>query len=64
MVMLNDLDRYHLALDVIDNVPGLATSAAVVRQHLLDERARAKVWTIEHGLDRPEIAEWRWPTSG
>ena len=41
MVVLNDMDRYHLVMDVIDRVPGLATRAAVVRQQMVDKRARA-----------------------
>ena len=41
MVMLNDLDRYRLAIDVIDRVPGLGTRAAALRQQLVDARLRA-----------------------
>ena len=61
MVMLNDLDRFHLAMDVIDRVPGLGTEAAGLRQHLSDERLRLRAWTREHGEDHPEIADWVWP---
>jgi len=61
MVMLNDLDRFHLAMDVIDRVPGLGTEAAALRQHLSDERLRLRAWTREHGEDHPEIADWVWP---
>ncbi|MGI8753955.1 MAG: phosphoketolase family protein [Acidimicrobiales bacterium] len=61
MVMLNDLDRYHLVTDVIDRVPGLGPRAATVRQTMTDERRRAKAWTREHGDDLPEIADWTWP---
>jgi xylulose-5-phosphate/fructose-6-phosphate phosphoketolase len=61
MVMLNDLDRFHLAMDVIDRVPGLAAEAAGLRQHLSDERLRMRAWTREHGEDHPEIADWSWP---
>ncbi len=55
MVMLNDLDRFHLAMDVIDRVPGLATEAAGVRQQLSDERLRLRAWTREHGEDHPDV---------
>jgi xylulose-5-phosphate/fructose-6-phosphate phosphoketolase len=61
MVMLNDLDRFHLAIDVIDRVPGLLRSAAGLRQELTDERLRARAWTREHGEDRPDISGWTWP---
>jgi len=60
MVMLNDLDRYRLVIDVIDRVPGLAQRAAGVRQQLIDARLRARLYTREHGEDAPEIAEWVW----
>ena len=61
MVMLNDLDRFHLAMDVIDRVPGVATEAAGVRQQLSDERLRLRAWTREHGEDHPDVADWVWP---
>jgi xylulose-5-phosphate/fructose-6-phosphate phosphoketolase len=61
MVMLNDLDRFHLAIDVIDRVPDLANSAGPLRQELEDRRLRARAYTREHGEDDPEIAGWTWP---
>jgi xylulose-5-phosphate/fructose-6-phosphate phosphoketolase len=61
MVMLNDLDRFHLAIDVIDRVPGLANSAGPLRQELEDRRLRARAYTREQGEDDPEIAGWTWP---
>ncbi|HTU79533.1 MAG TPA: phosphoketolase family protein [Solirubrobacteraceae bacterium] len=61
MVMLNDLDRFHLVIDVIDRVPGLAERAAHVRQLMSDERLRHRAYTREHGDDPPEITRWRWP---
>ncbi len=61
MVMLNDLDRFHLVIDVIDRVPGLAERAAHLRQHMLDERLRHRAYTREHGDDPPELREWTWP---
>ena len=60
MVVLNDLDRFHLVMDVIDRVPGLGVQAAALRQFLVDERLRHKRWIHEHGEDLPEIREWRW----
>ncbi|MBI2781364.1 MAG: phosphoketolase family protein [Chloroflexi bacterium] len=61
MVMLNDLDRYHLVMDVIDRVPGLADRAGHVRQLMADSRLRARNWTREHGEDIPEVKDWTWP---
>jgi xylulose-5-phosphate/fructose-6-phosphate phosphoketolase len=60
MVMLNDLDRYHLVIDVIDRVSGLGTQAAGLRQEMVDTRLRARSWTREHGVDLPEVTDWRW----
>jgi len=60
MVMLNDLDRYHLVIDVIDRVPGLGPRAAELRQDMEDARLRARLWTREHGEDLPEVANWHW----
>jgi xylulose-5-phosphate/fructose-6-phosphate phosphoketolase len=61
MVMMNNLDRYHLVTDVIDRVPGLAAKAASTRQLMVDRRNEAKAWTRTHGDDHPDIAEWVWP---
>jgi xylulose-5-phosphate/fructose-6-phosphate phosphoketolase len=61
MVMLNDLDRFHLAIDVIDRVPGLANSCGPLRQELEDRRLRARAYTREHGEDDPELSAWTWP---
>jgi xylulose-5-phosphate/fructose-6-phosphate phosphoketolase len=63
MVMLNDLDRFHLVIDVIDRVPGLTDDAAHVRQEMEDSRLRARAYTREHGEDDPEITAWTWPPS-
>jgi len=60
MVMLNDLDRFHLVIDVIDRVPGLGSRAAGLRQRMLDERLRARAYTRAHGEDPPHIREWSW----
>ena len=60
MVMLNDLDRFHLVIDVIDRVPGLADRAGHLRQEMEDARLRARAYAREHGEDAPELADWRW----
>jgi len=62
MVMLNDLDRYHLVMDVIDRVPSLAECAAQLRQEMDDARLHARAWTREHGEDDPNVRDWAWPS--
>ncbi len=61
IVMLNDLDRFHLVMDVIDRVPGVGQRAARVRQLMVDARLRARLYTREAGEDAPEIQDWVWP---
>ena len=61
MVMLNDLDRFHLVMDVIDRVPGLAASAGRLRQLMVDKRITSRAYTREFGEDAPEIRDWKWP---
>jgi xylulose-5-phosphate/fructose-6-phosphate phosphoketolase len=61
MVMLNDLDRFHLVIDVLDRVPGLATSHAHLRQEMVDARLAARAYTREQGEDDPQIRDWVWP---
>ncbi|HEY3737615.1 MAG TPA: phosphoketolase family protein, partial [Jatrophihabitans sp.] len=63
MVMLNDLDRFHLVIDVIDRVPDLGSHAATLRQRMVDARLAARTYTREHGQDDPAIANWRWEAS-
>jgi xylulose-5-phosphate/fructose-6-phosphate phosphoketolase len=61
MVMLNDMDRYHLVMDVIDRVPGLGSRAAVLRQTMVDARVEARAYTREVGDDPPHVRDWMWP---
>jgi len=60
MVMLNDLDRFHLVIDVIDRVPELGGRAAHIRQEMDDARLRARAYTREHGDDDPAVRDWTW----
>jgi xylulose-5-phosphate/fructose-6-phosphate phosphoketolase len=60
MVMLNDLDRFHLVMDVIDRVDGLGNHAAELRQRMVDARVDARGYTREYGEDDPAIANWAW----
>ncbi len=61
MVMMNDLDRFHLVMDVIDRVPGLASRYASVRQQMQDLRLEARMHAREHGEDLPLVRDWVWP---
>ena len=63
MVVMNDMDRFKLVMDVIDRVPGLATRAAVVRQQMADKRSSHHRYVREHGEDMPEVRDWTWPQS-
>jgi xylulose-5-phosphate/fructose-6-phosphate phosphoketolase len=60
MVVLNDLDRFHLVGDVIDRVPGLGARAAYAKQAIRDKLIDHKQYIAKHGEDMPEIQEWRW----
>ena len=60
MVVLNDLDRFHLAQDVIDRVPKLQHRAAYVKQMIRDKLIDHKHYIVEHGEDMPEIVNWKW----
>ncbi len=61
MVMLNDLDRFHLVMDVIDRVPVLAARGGHVRQQMFDRRIAARAYTRTEGEDSSEISDWTWP---
>jgi xylulose-5-phosphate/fructose-6-phosphate phosphoketolase len=63
MVVLNDMDRFHLVLDVIDRTPGLARRAAVLRQQMVDKRAEHHAYVRRTGEDLPEIRDWIWPAA-
>ena len=60
MVMLNDLDRYHLVIDAIDRIPGLGPRAAGVRQAMADARFAARGYTRQFGEDHPDVSGWIW----
>ena len=63
MVMLNDLDRYHLVIDVIDRVPSLGSTCAPLRQQMVDKRIAAREYTRAYGDDIPEVSDWVWPAA-
>ena len=60
MVVMNDLDRYDLVIDVIDRVPGLQEIGSHARQMLTDKLIEHKHYVREHGTDMPEILNWKW----
>jgi xylulose-5-phosphate/fructose-6-phosphate phosphoketolase len=61
MCVLNDLDRYHLVMDVIHRVPSLGYRAAYLKQHVQDKLTEHKLYVRERGEDMPEIRNWVWP---
>jgi hypothetical protein len=58
--MLNDMDRFHLVMDVIDRVPDLGTREVNLREQMVDERLRHRAYTRDHGTDMPDVEGWRW----
>jgi xylulose-5-phosphate/fructose-6-phosphate phosphoketolase len=61
MLMMNDMDRFHLVMDVIDRVPGLGARTVELRQSMVDERLRHRAYTREVGDDMPDARDWVWP---
>jgi xylulose-5-phosphate/fructose-6-phosphate phosphoketolase len=62
MTVLNDLDRFHLAMDVIDRLPQLGSRAAYLKQELTEKLIEHKEYVSREGQDMPEIRGWRWGT--
>jgi xylulose-5-phosphate/fructose-6-phosphate phosphoketolase len=60
MVVLNDLDRFHLVEDVIDRLPQLGARAAYFKQAIHEKLIEHKQYITEHGDDMPEISGWKW----
>jgi xylulose-5-phosphate/fructose-6-phosphate phosphoketolase len=60
MVVRNDLDRFHLVIDVIDRVPRLGSVAAYTKQAMRDKLIEHTAYITEHGDDLPEVRDWRW----
>jgi xylulose-5-phosphate/fructose-6-phosphate phosphoketolase len=60
MVVLNELDRFHLAQDVIDRLPQLGSRAAYFKQAIRDKLIEHRQYIEQHGEDEPETTGWRW----
>ncbi|MBC6989602.1 phosphoketolase [Hymenobacter sp. BT491] len=63
MTVLNELDRFHLVMDVLDRVPQLGNRGAYLKQLLKDKLVAHKLYITRHGIDMPEIQNWQWPTA-
>jgi xylulose-5-phosphate/fructose-6-phosphate phosphoketolase len=63
MVVMNDLDRFHLVADVIERVPSLGPRAAYAKQAIRDKLIEHKQYIAQHGEDMPEIRNWKWRNS-
>ena len=61
MVVRNDMDRFHLAADVMDRVPNLDHVAAYADQTLRDKLIEHKSYITKYGEDLPEVRDWKWP---
>lgn len=60
MVVLNDLDRFHLVQDVVDRVPTLKRDAGYIKQAMRDKLVQHRNYINEYGDDMPEIKDWIW----
>ena len=60
MVVLNDLDRYHLVIDVVDRVVKLSAAAGHIKQRMQRKRTEHREYILAHGEDMPEVREWKW----
>jgi xylulose-5-phosphate/fructose-6-phosphate phosphoketolase len=62
MAVLNDLDRFHLAIDAIERLPQLGARAAYFKQEMTDRLTEHRLYIRRYGEDMPEIRDWRWPS--
>jgi xylulose-5-phosphate/fructose-6-phosphate phosphoketolase len=61
LAICNQIDRFSIAIDVIDRLPQLQATGAHVKEMLKDEQISCRNYAFEHGIDRPDVVEWKWP---
>lgn len=61
LAIQNQIDRFSIAIDVIDRIPSLRVAGAHVKEMLKDEQIACTAYAYEHGIDRPDIVNWKWP---
>jgi xylulose-5-phosphate/fructose-6-phosphate phosphoketolase len=61
LAIRNETDRFTLAMDAIDRIPRLGITAAGLRDELANQRIACEQYAYEHGIDRPDITDWKWP---
>jgi xylulose-5-phosphate/fructose-6-phosphate phosphoketolase len=61
LAIQNQIDRFSIAIDVIDRVPQLMVAGAHVKEMLKDEQIACTNYAYEHGIDRPDVVNWKWP---
>jgi xylulose-5-phosphate/fructose-6-phosphate phosphoketolase len=61
MTVLNDMDRFHLVMDVIDRLPQLGETCAYIKQEMHDKLIFHRAYIDREGIDMPEVLNWRWP---
>ncbi|MNE77457.1 Xylulose-5-phosphate phosphoketolase [compost metagenome] len=64
MAVINNLDRYQLALDVIERVPRLQDLIPLAKARYWSTMERHKLYLIEHGQDMPQVLNWQWTQAG
>jgi xylulose-5-phosphate/fructose-6-phosphate phosphoketolase len=62
LAIQNQIDRFSLAIDVIDRVPGLRASGAHAKEELRNMQIDCREYAYEYGIDKPEADEWKWPS--
>ena len=60
MTVLNDLDRFHLVMDTIDRVPQTGEAGLALKQQLIEKLQEHYVYIRKHGVDMPEVRDWKW----
>lgn len=60
MAVMNDVDRFHLVMAAIDRLPHLGSGGAYLRQEMADKIIAHKHYIKEHGIDMPEVRDWKW----